>query len=51
MIILEQFSPVLHKNIYCGYSLEVPHEVFLMSTHNVCFYGEMRIIIPGHLKA
>ena len=25
VIILGSFSPVLHKNICCGYSLEVPH--------------------------
>ena len=25
MIILGSFSPVLHKNICCGYSLEAPH--------------------------
>ena len=24
MIIMGQFSPILHKNICCGYSLEVP---------------------------
>ena len=30
-------SHILHKNICCGYSLEVS----LMSTHNICFYGEI----------
>ena len=36
-----------NENICCGYSLEVPHlgtsgEALLMSTHNVCFCGEIR---------
>ena len=50
----------LHKNICCGYSLESPRqgnsyeypqhmflwgEAILMSTHNICFYGEIMIII------
>ena len=31
----------------CGYSLELPHtEAILMSTHNICFYGELIKIIP-----
>ena len=37
-----------NKNICCGYSLEVPHcltEALLMSTHNICFYAEIRKII------
>ena len=25
------------KNIYCGYSLELPHLAILTSTHNLCF--------------
>ena len=33
MIILSQFSLILHKNIHSGYSLEV----VLTSIHNVCF--------------
>ena len=47
------FCLFLHKNIFCGYSL-------LMSTHNVCFYGELvKIILQlspntlfnlGHIK-
>ena len=32
---------VLHKMICCGYSLELPREAILMSTHNICFYGEI----------
>ena len=65
MIIKGKFSIVLHKNIYCGYSLESPrpgnsnkHPQYmsplkhilwvpiLMSTHNICFYGEITKIIP-----
>ena len=34
-----QFFLFLHKNIYCGYSLEAPQ---LISTHNICFRGEVR---------
>ena len=30
----------LHGNIYCGYSLEA-REALLMSTHNICFHGEI----------
>ena len=35
------------KIIYCGYSLEAPRrlgEALLMSTHNICFCGEIRKI-------
>ena len=39
MIIMGLF---LYKNICCRYSLEAPSEVLLMSTHNICFYGEIR---------
>ena len=73
MIIIGQFFLFLHKNICCGYSLEVPHQgasneypqhmfygeltyvvdthkkhltkALLMSTHNICFYGELEKII------
>ena len=38
---------LLHKNIGCGYSLEVP-EALLMSTHNKCFCGEIRKILCGY---
>ena len=31
-----------HENVYCEYSLEVPHEALLMSTHNMCSHGEIR---------
>ena len=37
---------VLHKNICCGYSLESLGEAILMSSHNICFYGEINKIIP-----
>ena len=46
MIIIGYFSPVLHKNICCGYSLEAPRRGASKSTHNICFYGELRKIIP-----
>ena len=36
-IVFFQFS--IKKNICCGYSLG---EVLLMSTHNICFYDEIR---------
>ena len=35
------FFLFLHKNLCCGYKLEVP----LMSTHNIGFYKEMRKIL------
>ena len=43
-----------HKDVSCVYSLESPRwgdsneytEVILMSTHNICFYGEISKIIP-----
>ena len=41
------FSPQ-KKKICCGYSLEAPqwgNEVLLMSTHNICFHGEIRKIV------
>ena len=42
VIILMLFSQVLRKNIKCGHSLES----LLMSTHNICFYGEIWKVIP-----
>ena len=36
------FFSFLHGNILCWYSLEAPR--FLMSTHNICFCGEIRKI-------
>ena len=36
------FFLLLHKDICCGYSLEAPLKALLMSTHNICFYTEMR---------
>ena len=41
MIILGEFSPVLHKNIPCGHSLEDLTQALLLSTNNLCFYGEI----------
>ena len=50
------FFLFLHENICCGYSLEAPRwgasnsttiyvfEALLMSTHNICFRGEIRQI-------
>ena len=35
----------LHENIFCGYSLG---EALLMSTHNICFYWEIRKILCGY---
>ena len=56
MIIKELFSLFLHKNTCCGYSFKKPRrgdsneypqhgEAILMSTHNICFYGELMKII------
>ena len=36
VIILGKFSPFLHKNIHCGYLLELPH-VGDSNKYNVCF--------------
>ena len=49
MIIKGYFCSFLHKNICCGYSLEIPRrsdandypqhsEAILMNTHNICFF-------------
>ena len=48
MIIPGYFFLFLHKNMCCGYSLEAPRlaEALVMSTHNICFYGELEKIIP-----
>ena len=50
-IILGYFFLFLHKNICCRYSLEAPcrgtsSKAFLVSTHNICFYGELEKSIP-----
>ena len=39
------FSDFLYKNIYCGYSLEMPRlvEAIQMSSHNICFNKETDI--------
>ena len=42
MIIVGLFFLFVHKNICCGYWLEVP----LMCTHNMCFYGKSEKIVP-----
>ena len=36
------FFLFLKENICCGYSLQVPHQVLLISTHNICFLQEIR---------
>ena len=62
LIILGKFSPIPHKNICCGYSLEGPYwgpsneylqHMFLWRwyasneyPHNICFYGKIGKIIP-----
>ena len=46
MIILGYIPPVLHKNICYGYLLEVPCRDASDEYHNICFYGEIRKIIP-----
>ena len=38
------FFLFLHKNICSGYSIEALIEALLMSTHNICFHGEIRKI-------
>ena len=51
MIIKGYFCSFLHKNVCCGYSLEIPRrsdaneyplhsEAILMSTHNIMFFYE-----------
>ena len=44
------FSLVLHKNICSRYPLESPHEAILMSTNNICFYGEIQKCLPSCLQ-
>ena len=39
------FFLFLHENVCFGYSLEVPDEVLLKSTHNMHFHGEIRKIL------
>ena len=38
------FVLFLHKNVCCGYSLEVPPEALLMRTNNIYFHGKIRKI-------
>ena len=33
------------QNIDCGYSLEPPPEAVLTSTHNLCFWAEIRKVM------
>ena len=45
------FFIFLHKNICCGTHLKCLTEALLMSTHNICFHGEIRKHgYPSHLK-
>ena len=46
MITVGLFSPIFHKNICCGYSLEAPRRGASNEYHNLYFYGEIRKIIP-----
>ena len=39
------FFLFLHENLHYGYSLDALHLVLLISTHNVCFCGEIRKIL------
>ena len=39
------FFIFLYENICCGYSLEASLEALIMSTHNICFHGEIRKIV------
>ena len=42
------FFLFLHKNICCGYSLEVPRQGASNEYHNICFHGEIRKIFTGY---
>ena len=45
MIILGIFFLFLHKTYIVGTHWKCLTKVLLMSTHNVCFYGELKKII------
>ena len=42
VIFWDIFVLLLHKNISCEYSFG---KALLMSTHNLCFYGDVKIIL------
>ena len=44
MIIMRFFSNFIYKGICCGYSFELHRQVdaIQMSTHNICFYKEVK---------
>ena len=44
------FFLFLHQNIRCGYTLGVPRQSILMSTHSICFCREIRKISFGWKK-
>ena len=46
MIILENFSYFSIKTYVVGTHMKHFIEAILMSTHNICFYGELEEIIP-----
>ena len=46
LIILGWYSPICYKNVCCDYSLEAPWKLLLVSSHNICFYEEIRKVIP-----
>ena len=33
---------IFAQNIDCGYTVELPNEAVLMSTHNLCFRAKIR---------
>ena len=39
------FFVFLHENISCGYTLELPLEAISMSTHMICLYTKIKIIL------
>ena len=43
------FFLFLNKQHMLWYSLEAPQEALLMSTHTICFRGEIRKILCGYL--
>ena len=46
VIILVKFSPILHKNMYCGYSLEASHRGTSNEYNSMCFHREKRKKFP-----
>ena len=45
---LEKKISYPQENICSGYSLELSHKALLMSTHDICFCGEIRKISILH---